>query len=71
MLRLTAVFEVLWIWQKLPIMGNTTYCGLLKQPYKHDGFSNLSRLISVVALFVGCVTMAMFFRMLLIWDCST
>ena len=35
------------------------------------GFGNLSRLISVVALFVGCATMAMFFRMLLIWDCST
>ena len=35
------------------------------------GFGNLLRLISVVALFAGCATMAMFFRMLLIWDCST
>ena len=32
------------------------------------GFGNL---ISVVALFVGCATMAVFFRRLLIWDCST
>ena len=28
-LRLTAVFEGRWTWLKLPIMGNTTYCGLL------------------------------------------
>src|SRR5262249_3299519 len=33
--RLTAAFEVLWIWLKLPIVDKHTYCGLLKQPYKH------------------------------------
>jgi hypothetical protein len=35
------------------------------------GFGNLLKLIIVVALFVACATMAMFFRILLIWDCST
>ena len=40
--RLTAAFEVLWIWQKLRSWVNTTYWGLLKQPYKHY-FSNRSR----------------------------
>src|SRR5262249_19925543 len=34
-LRLTGVFEARWTWLKLPIMGDTTYWGWLKQPYKH------------------------------------
>ena len=34
-LRLTVVFEARWTWLKLPIMGDTTYWGWLKQPYKH------------------------------------
>ena len=34
-LPLTGVFAARWTWLKLPIMGDTTYWGWLKQPYKH------------------------------------
>src|SRR6516165_3383767 len=42
-LPLTAVFEARWTWLKLPIIANTTYCGLLKQPYKHEPSNNFIR----------------------------
>ena len=40
--RLTAAFAVLWIWKNFRSWVNTTYCSLLKQPYKQETSSFFS-----------------------------